>query len=73
MTPRDVLSVTRSLRTGASGRTILAYLSEDIQQRVAAEPIPEEAGPGVLRDPQEFLDSLPRSVTSATASVCRSA
>ncbi|MFE9250704.1 IclR family transcriptional regulator C-terminal domain-containing protein [Streptomyces sp. NPDC007088] len=58
MTPRDVLSVTRSLRTGASGRTILAYLSEDIQQRVAAEPIPAEAGPGVLRDPQEFLDSL---------------
>jgi DNA-binding IclR family transcriptional regulator len=58
MTPRDVLSVTRSLRTGASGRTILAYLSEDIQQRVAAEPIPDEAGPGVLRDAGKFLDSL---------------
>ncbi|MFD7954382.1 IclR family transcriptional regulator C-terminal domain-containing protein [Streptomyces ardesiacus] len=58
MTPRDVLFVTCSLRTGASGRTILAYLSADIQQRVAAEPIPDEAGPGVFRDPEEFLASL---------------
>ncbi|MFI5864717.1 IclR family transcriptional regulator C-terminal domain-containing protein [Streptomyces sp. NPDC051546] len=58
MTTRDVLSVTRSLRTGASGRTILAYLSADIQQRVAAEPIPDEAGPGVFQDPEEFLASL---------------
>ncbi|MDF3301418.1 IclR family transcriptional regulator domain-containing protein [Streptomyces tropicalis] len=58
MTPRDVLSVTRSLRTGASGRTILAYLPEEIQKRVAADPVPEEAGPGVLRDGGELLASL---------------
>ncbi|MEU7424836.1 IclR family transcriptional regulator C-terminal domain-containing protein [Streptomyces sp. NPDC040750] len=58
MTPRDVLSVTRSLRTGASGRTILAYLPEQTQQRVAADPVPEEAGPGVIRDGGELLASL---------------
>lgn len=58
MTPRDVLSVTRSLRTGASGRTILAYLSEEIQQAVLAKGIPPEAGPGVLTDDKELVESL---------------
>ncbi|GAA1909483.1 IclR family transcriptional regulator [Streptantibioticus ferralitis] len=58
MTPRDVLSVTRSLRTGASGRTILAYLPDTIQARVLAEPVPEEAGPGVFRNNDELLASL---------------
>lgn len=58
MTPRDVLSVTRSLRTGASGRTILAYLPEEVQKKVASSPIPDEAGPGVMRDSDELLASL---------------
>lgn len=58
MTPRDVLSVTRSLRTGASGRTILAYLPEVLQQRVLAEPVPEQAGPGVYRDNEALAESL---------------
>ncbi|MFD5398928.1 IclR family transcriptional regulator C-terminal domain-containing protein [Streptomyces sp. NPDC127097] len=58
MTPRDVLSVTRSLRTGASGRTILAYLPEVLQQRVLAEPVPDQAGPGVFCDNAALLDSL---------------
>ncbi|MGW0844282.1 IclR family transcriptional regulator domain-containing protein [Streptomyces sp. NPDC002787] len=58
MTPRDVLSVTRSLRTGASGRTILAYLPDEVQKRVAEGPVPEEAGPGVIRDGDELLHSL---------------
>lgn len=58
MTPRDVLSVTRSLRTGASGRTILAYLPEVLQQRVLAEPVPDQAGPGVYRDNEALLDSF---------------
>jgi DNA-binding IclR family transcriptional regulator len=58
MTARDVLSVTRSLRTGASGRTILAYLSSAIQQQVLHEPIPAEAGPGVIRDKDVLLASL---------------
>ncbi|MFE1173795.1 IclR family transcriptional regulator C-terminal domain-containing protein [Streptomyces sp. NPDC058773] len=58
MTPRDVLSVTRSLRTGASGRTILAYLPEVLQQRVLAEPVPDQAGPGVYSDNDALLESL---------------
>ncbi|MEJ8647417.1 IclR family transcriptional regulator C-terminal domain-containing protein [Streptomyces sp. MS1.AVA.3] len=58
MTPRDVLSVTRSLRTGASGRTILAYLPEVLQQRVLAEPVPDQAGPGVYRDNEALVASL---------------
>ncbi|WP_329020680.1 IclR family transcriptional regulator [Streptomyces sp. NBC_01601] len=58
MTPRDVLFVSRSLRTGASGRTILAYMSESIQKRVAHGPTPDEAGPGVFKDGDEFLASL---------------
>lgn len=58
MTPRDVLSVTRSLRAGASGRTILAYLSESIQARVIAEPVPVQAGPGVYRDDARLIASL---------------
>jgi DNA-binding IclR family transcriptional regulator len=58
MTTREVLSVTRSLRTGASGRSILAYLPEPIQQRVLAEPVPDEAGPGAYRDDTELLRSL---------------
>ncbi|MEE4420956.1 IclR family transcriptional regulator domain-containing protein [Streptomyces bugieae] len=58
MTPRDVLSVTRSLRTGASGRTILAYLPEVLQQRVLAEPVPDQAGPGVYRDNDALAASL---------------
>ena len=58
MTPGEVLSVTRSLRTGASGRTILAYLPEPIQQRVLAEPVPSEAGPGATKDNDQLLRSL---------------
>ncbi|MEU1502783.1 IclR family transcriptional regulator C-terminal domain-containing protein [Streptomyces sp. NPDC005732] len=49
---------TRSLRTGASGRTILAYLPEEIPKRVAEGPVPDEAGPGVIRDGNELLHSL---------------
>ncbi|MEO3753575.1 IclR family transcriptional regulator C-terminal domain-containing protein [Streptomyces sp. B6B3] len=58
MTPREVLAVTRSLRTGASGRSILAYLPETIQRRVLAEPVPDEAGPGAYRDNDALLRSL---------------
>ena len=39
MTPRELLSTTRSLRTDASGRTILAYLPEGIQQK-GCQPSP---------------------------------
>ncbi|WP_416974636.1 IclR family transcriptional regulator [Streptomyces sp. 4F14] len=58
MTALDILSVTRSLRTGASGRTILAHLPRALQEPVLAEPVPAEAGPGVYRDDKELLASL---------------
>ncbi|MGP4115376.1 IclR family transcriptional regulator [Streptomyces sp. 4N509B] len=58
MTARDLLTVTRSLRTGASGRAILAYLPEPIQRRVLAEPVPDGAGPGAIRDNEELRESL---------------
>ncbi|MGW0572958.1 IclR family transcriptional regulator domain-containing protein [Streptomyces tauricus] len=58
MTASAILSVTRSLRTGASGRTILAYLPEALQDVVLREEIPDEAGPGVYRDNKELLASL---------------
>ncbi|MGW2255423.1 IclR family transcriptional regulator [Kitasatospora sp. NPDC001660] len=64
MTPRDVLNVTRSLRTGASGRTILAYLPMSIQEAVIDGPVPDEAGPGVYRDKNELRESL-RAVRDA--------
>ncbi|MGW0881402.1 IclR family transcriptional regulator domain-containing protein [Streptomyces sp. NPDC002671] len=58
MTPRDIFSVSRSLRVGASGRAILAYLPEKVQKLVAGEPIPDESGPGAIRDGGAFLESL---------------
>ncbi|MFF9074586.1 IclR family transcriptional regulator C-terminal domain-containing protein [Streptomyces sp. NPDC014872] len=58
MTTAAVLSVTRSLRTGASGRTILAYLGDSLVQRVIAQEIPPHVGPGVIRDDAELLASL---------------
>lgn len=58
MSPREVLSVTRSLRTGASGRSILAYLPDSLQRRVLTEPVPDGVGPGVYRDNDALLRSL---------------
>ncbi|MGF1429879.1 IclR family transcriptional regulator [Kitasatospora sp. LaBMicrA B282] len=58
MSTREVLEVTRSLRTGASGRAILAYLPARDQEKVIAESVLPEAGPGVLRDPDDLRDSL---------------
>ncbi|MEV0188403.1 IclR family transcriptional regulator C-terminal domain-containing protein [Kitasatospora purpeofusca] len=58
MTAEDVVSVSRSLRTGASGRAILAYLPQDARDQVLAEEVPPTAGPGVIRDNQQLTDSL---------------
>lgn len=58
MSARDVLAVTRSLRTGASGRVILAYLPPALQAQVLDEPVPDEAGPGVIRDRDALAASL---------------
>lgn len=58
MTTLEVLSVTRSLRVGASGRTILAHLPTPLRALVLAEPVPAEAGPGVYRNEEELDASL---------------
>ncbi|MFD5538607.1 IclR family transcriptional regulator [Streptomyces sp. NPDC127079] len=56
--PRDLMSINRSLRIGASGRAILAHLSDNLQQRVLAEKLPPAVGPGVYRGRNELLASL---------------
>ncbi|MEU1259349.1 IclR family transcriptional regulator C-terminal domain-containing protein [Streptomyces chartreusis] len=58
MAALEALSVTNSLRVGASGRTILAHLPGSIQALVLAEAVPVEAGPGAYRDDEELLASL---------------
>ncbi|MEV7124014.1 IclR family transcriptional regulator domain-containing protein [Kitasatospora griseola] len=58
MTAEDVVSVSRSLRTGASGRVILAYLPQKIRDLVLAEDVPPTAGPGVIRCNERLADSL---------------
>ncbi|MFB7618889.1 IclR family transcriptional regulator [Kitasatospora sp. NPDC056181] len=58
MTAEDVVSVSRSLRTGASGRVILAHLPQSIQEQVLAEEVPATAGPGVIRDNDALAASL---------------
>ncbi|MFE0632629.1 IclR family transcriptional regulator [Streptomyces sp. NPDC058864] len=56
--PRDMLSVTRSLRVGAPGRAILAYLPQLMQKQVLATPLPARAGPGAFRDDDALQASL---------------
>ncbi|MFD8750065.1 IclR family transcriptional regulator C-terminal domain-containing protein [Kitasatospora sp. NPDC059577] len=58
MSAEDVVSVSRSLRTGASGRVILAYLPRTIQDLVLAEEVPPTAGPGVIRDNNALAGTL---------------
>ncbi|MFJ3791526.1 IclR family transcriptional regulator [Kitasatospora sp. NPDC090091] len=58
MSAEDVVSVSRSLRTGASGRVILAYLPQTIQDLVLAEEVPPTAGPGVIRDNDALTETL---------------
>ncbi|MDT6982841.1 IclR family transcriptional regulator [Streptomyces lusitanus] len=58
MSPREIMRVNRSLRIGASGRAILAHLSENLQHRVLAEQLPATVGPGVYRDRGQLLVSL---------------
>ncbi|SEC87811.1 DNA-binding transcriptional regulator, IclR family [Streptomyces melanosporofaciens] len=60
MTPRAVQTVEHSLRVGAAGRAILAYLPETIQSEVLDRPVPTEAGPGAFRDDVRLLASLDR-------------
>ncbi|WAP59233.1 helix-turn-helix domain-containing protein [Streptomyces sp. S465] len=60
MTPRAVQTVEHSLRVGAAGRAILAYLPEAIQSEVLERPVPAEAGPGAYRDDVRLVASLHR-------------
>ncbi|QCX77876.1 Bacterial transcriptional regulator [Streptomyces sp. YIM 121038] len=57
MTAFDMFTVGCSLRTGASGRALLAYVPEDIREIALAEPIPATAGPGAM-DNEELLASI---------------
>ncbi|WP_231626563.1 IclR family transcriptional regulator [Streptomyces apocyni] len=55
---RTLLLMTQSLRTGASGQAILAYLPEVIQEEVLAEPSRGEAERDSRLDEAEMLASL---------------
>ncbi|MGW2579880.1 IclR family transcriptional regulator [Streptomyces virginiae] len=56
--PFQLVKYSRSLRTGASGRVILAHMPPSIQAQVLAEPVPEGVGPGVIRDNNLLIESL---------------
>lgn len=58
LSPRQLMFSQRSLRIGASGRTILAYQPEAVQQKVALERIPDGMGPGAYHDGARMLVSL---------------
>ncbi|KPI02926.1 transcriptional regulator, IclR family [Actinobacteria bacterium OK074] len=58
MTADDMFTTGAFLRVGASGRTMLAYVPDDVRETALAQPIPPTAGPGAL-DNQAILDSLP--------------
>ncbi|MCM1965093.1 IclR family transcriptional regulator C-terminal domain-containing protein [Streptomyces sp. G1] len=57
ISPSDVFTVGYSLRVGASGRTLLAFAPESLQQLVLSEEVPSEAGPGALHN-AELISSL---------------
>ncbi|MFE4516370.1 IclR family transcriptional regulator [Kitasatospora sp. NPDC056783] len=48
----------RSLRTGASGRAILAHLPAPLQELVVGEALPDGAAPGAIRDDRVLAASL---------------
>jgi DNA-binding IclR family transcriptional regulator len=54
----DALEVVQSLRVGASGRAIVAFLPREVAERIAHEHVPEGAGPGAIRDPERYLAAL---------------
>lgn len=56
--PFELVKYSRSLRTGASGRVILAHMPPPIQEKVLAEAVPEGVGPGVIRDNEALIESL---------------
>ncbi|MFE4633106.1 helix-turn-helix domain-containing protein [Streptomyces sp. NPDC056773] len=57
MTAMDIFTVGCSLRIGASGRALLAYVPEDLLEVSLAEEIPPNAGPGAM-DNEGLLRSI---------------
>lgn len=53
--PVAMVNVGRSLRTGASGRVILAHLDPYMQEGILAEAVPDSVGPGVMRSNAELV------------------
>ena len=68
----DMFTTGCLLRTGASGRALLAYVPGHLQEVALAEPIPETAGPGALST-EAVRESLPASGTGDTPSAVRNA
>ena len=58
LAPREMQSVARPLRAGASGRSVLAYLPQSAQHRALDEPLPAYTGPGAFTDWPSLRASL---------------
>ncbi|MCJ0870246.1 IclR family transcriptional regulator [Streptomyces sp. AP-93] len=65
--PFELVKYSRSLRTGASGRVILAHMPAPFQEKVLAEQVPEGVGPGVIRDNDVLVESLKDIIDSGFA------
>ncbi|SEK44242.1 IclR family transcriptional regulator [Streptacidiphilus jiangxiensis] len=48
------LGTARPLRVGAAGRVLLASMPRTLLKKVAAEPLPDDHGPGAIADPEAF-------------------
>ncbi|MFF2041895.1 IclR family transcriptional regulator [Kitasatospora sp. NPDC058170] len=55
---QPLVTHSRSLRTGASGRVILAHLPEPLQSLVFSEEVPADAAPGAIRDNSALAETL---------------
>ncbi|MEU0061257.1 IclR family transcriptional regulator C-terminal domain-containing protein [Streptomyces sp. NPDC006334] len=58
LTATELVEVGSTLRVGASGRVIAAHLPAPMVASVLGEQVPAAAGPGVVRDPDDFVASL---------------
>ncbi|MGW9440671.1 IclR family transcriptional regulator domain-containing protein [Streptomyces sp. NPDC055607] len=60
LTATRLMELSQSLRVGAAGRVITAYLPAPMRAAVLAEPVPAGAGPGALRHTDDFIAALER-------------
>jgi DNA-binding IclR family transcriptional regulator len=58
LTAGEMIEIIPSLRVGASGRAIAAHLPPPMVAGVLQESLPVSAGPGAIRDADEFSASL---------------